>query len=435
MTALVLVCTALCLGGCSGSSDKGEILLVVESRLAAELQENVTQLATDMRAEHYKVQIEQSLPASAKPAEIRETLRKRWQGSSDLRGAILIGEFGAPFYNTAVDAGDPYWHDHLVDLYYMDLDGGWLDSNGDGVFDKHVSYTGGKLARVISWIVEGVPVLDRRSPEIWVSRIRAGTLYPLGNELDLYHDYFRRNHAYRTGAVKVPPRAFMVAPGSRFTASDWGARPAQLYPDVAISECQAEPSATLRKDLTDPQGWALGIVGSFSGPQVHKFSYYEGPKLDESWFQSPGGHLLIAEYSMLDHKPHDVTSKEIASLKPNVYFYQLLSSETGRHDQVGYLGGTYLFFGSGLGVIAGTQHSGAIGVPMLYEEFAEGKSLGEAWREAIVWSLKHNGPNLTQHWCDRDVKWDPSVDIYKAVLLGDGTLHLPSAGAAARPRQ
>jgi hypothetical protein len=91
----------------------------------------------------------------------------------------------------------------------------------------------------------------------------------------------------------------------------------------------------------------------------------------------------------------------------------------------GYLAGAYLFFGRGLVVIAGTQHSGAIGVPVLYDYLAEGQRLGDAWRRAIDWSLENAGETLVLQWCDSEEPWDPSADPYKAVLLGDGTLRLP----------
>ena len=86
-----------------------------------------------------------------------------------------------------------------------------------------------------------------------------------------------------------------------------------------------------------------------------------------------------------------------------------------------------MFFGKGLAAIAGTQHSGAIGVPVVYDALAEGVSIGNAWRRGIEWSLENAGPSLTFVWCDRNEPWDPSVDAYKAVLLGDGTLRLPAA--------
>ena len=120
-----------------------------------------------------------------------------------------------------------------------------------------------------------------------------------------------------------------------------------------------------------------------------------------------------------------MTSREIQSIRPNVLFYHLLTSEVGRHDKDGYLAGTYIFSGSGLAAIAGTQHSGSVGVPVLYDSLASGKDIGDAWKDAILWSIEHSGEQMEVYWCDRKEFWTEGKDPYKAVLIGDGTLRLP----------
>lgn len=427
------------LSGCAGPSKENEgggIHLVVEQRLAQPLDSSLSRYADDLRKEGYTVTIDDTLAGTATPAEIRSALQRRWREEPKLRGAIFVGEFGAPLYNLPERQGDPYWHDHLVDLYYMDLDGAWLDRDDNGVLDRHQSYEGRRFGRLLSAVAHRIPLgLDRRAPEIWVSRLRAGTLSALGDELALYHDYFARNHEYRNGGIdEAPIRAFVVAPQAKFSESGWGVRPSQLYDDVAISECISNPSEMARQYLSDRQGWAIGTVGSFSGPTMHKFDYIQGEGFDENLFKSLEGRQQIADYSVKEIDPWDFSAHDVAALKPNVFFYHVLSSETGRHDHENYLGGAYLFFGSGLAVIAGTQHSGAVGVPMLYDELAEEESIGDAWFNAIQWSMEQRGSSkLKFRWCDRDDPYDPSGDVYKAVLLGDGTLRVPRREGNSEP--
>lgn len=412
--------------GCSSGRDAPGIHVIVDERLTAPLQEELAQFEDNLAREGYAVETESLSAATATPEDIKAAIRARRQRTPSLNGVILVGGFAAPLFNKPAHQGDPYWHDHLADFYYMDLDGHWSDTDGDGVLDRHVSFGGGPIRRAASWMVERwLPAMDRRMAELWVSRIRADTLAPLGDELTLYRDYFARNHAHRTGqSPELPRRAFLVA-GKRQTVSDWGARPNLLFDEVAVSECTDDGSVRVREHLADAQGWTLGIIGSFSGPQVHKFHVREHIGYEETWFRSREGRALIAEYSLLEHAPWDLTSHEVARLAPRVSFYHVLSSETGRHDVPGYLAGAYLFFGRGLAVIAGTQHSGAIGVPVLYDFLAEGQRLGDAWRRAIDWSLENSGETLVLQWCDSQEPWDPSADPYKAVLLGDGTLRLP----------
>jgi hypothetical protein len=424
--SLLVGCTRVP-GGQHREAKEGGIHLIVEHRLVEPLDSSLKQFTRDLEDEGYAVTIDGTLDGMAKPQTIRAALQHRWRVPPRLHAAILIGEFGAPLFNVPRRQGDAYWHDHLVDLYYMDLDGAWEDTDGDGVLDRHQTYSGGRVARWMSAAVQRLPVgMDRRAPEVWVSRLRAGTLAKLGDELSLYRNYFARNHAERTAKVaSVPPRAFIVAEGARSSESDWGARPGKLYKDVVKSECVANGSVLVRQYLTDKKGWALGVVGIFSGPTMHKFDYLEGEGFDDILFKTREGRRQIAEYSLKERSPWDLTSAEVARMRPNVLFYQVLSSETGRHDHENYLGGAYLFFGSGLAVIAGTQHSGAIGVPVLYDELAKGQRVGDAWFDAIKWSLAHPGPTLTHRRCDREASYDPSIDAYRAVLLGDGTLRMP----------
>ena len=425
--AAFLAIVGLWLGGCSRKPLA--IHVVVEDRLSGPLAGSVATFAADLRDAGYAVTVDGSRSAAQSPDELREALRQAWLASGkSLDGVVLVGEFSAALFNVGFRQGDPYWHDHLADLFYMDVDGLWGDADANGVFDSHRSYGDGWLGSLGNWMAErGIASIDRRLPEFWVSRLRAGTMAPLGDELELYRDYFRRNHEYRTsGPGPIPPRAFVVGPGAKLSESGWGARPRRLYRDSSVKECTKTASSEVRGFLADPRGWSLGIVGSFSGPQVHKFQYYEGGGFDATQFATIEGRKLIAEYSAMRHDPWDLASPEIAQLRPKVLFYQLLSSETGRHDVPGYLGGAYVFFGSGLAAIAGTQHSGAIGVPVVYDALEEGDSIGNAWRRGIAWSIENAGPSLTVVWCDGSEPWDPSADAYKAVLLGDGSLRLPA---------
>jgi hypothetical protein len=408
-------------------------VVVIEDRLAASLQAPLVQFARDLEQEGYRVVIDSSLSARTTPLRIRELLRDQRRAEPQLAGAILIGEFPAPLYNDLSNQGDAYWHDHLADLYYMDLDGEWFDTDGNGVFDRHgeASHRGlaARLARGVGRLVGR----DRRLPEIWVSRLRAGTLRSLGDEVTLLRRYFERNHAYRTGTLAVPPARAFVAADSRVLASGWGARPRLLYRDVSAAECQPNTAKAIREFLASVPGYQLGIIGIASGPRIHHWDSTATDVVADTLWATPEGRRRITEHADQAHGG-DITSAEVAALEPRVLFYHILSSETGRHDYPDYLGGAYLFFGQGLAVLAGTQHSGTIGVPVLYQDLAAGLALGEAARRAISWSLAQETAGLTIGWCDRDEPWTPGRDIYRAVILGDGTLRLKASVDSEMPQ-
>jgi len=223
--------------------------------------------------------------------------------------------------------------------------------------------------------------------------------------------------------VLPPNRAFVVASIDVFK-SGWGARPKEIYTDVASVQSRNNSSDSLKKFLASIDGYEWGVINVFSGPRIHHFDYLEGSSFDPAWWNTKEGRGLIAKYSD-EIMPNDVSWLDVKAVKPKVLFYHLLSSETGRHDCTDYLAGTYIFTGLGLVAIAGTQHSGSIGVPALYESLASGKIIGEAWKDALNWSIEHSGEKITVYWLDQKNTSVEGKDPYKAVLIGDGTLKLP----------
>jgi hypothetical protein len=403
------------------------VLVLLEDRLAFPLRDSIEQYKSDLEKEGYQVIVYENINAIASPSEIKAVLQGEYKNNENLTGAILIGKLTAPLYNEKGRQGDPYWHDHLSDFYYMDFDGIWEDSNNNGVYDDHMEFPMYYVDRIIKRINRIFHVWrSRRVPEIWVSRLRADTLSSLGDEVTLFKDYFSKNHSYRAGKMPLPPRrAFVVAAGVEVLKSDWGVRPMKLYSDVAVFQCQNNSSAVLREFLSSRDGYEWGIINVFSGPRIHHFDYYEGGGFDSSWWRTKEGRALITKYSDEIHNPPDVTWLDVQNMKPKILFYNLLTSEVGRHDQIDYLAGAYIFTGWGLTAVAGTQHSGAVGSPILYESLAAGKTMGEAWKDALVWSIEHSGEKKTIHWCDRETTRIEGSVAYKAVLIGDGTLRLP----------
>jgi hypothetical protein len=411
---------ALLVAGSYGSAvGRHHVVLIVEERLAEPLSAAIAQFRADLAREGVTLELVDSLTADTPPPRLRGALQTMARTVS-LDGAILVGDFPAILFNQPGQQGDAYWHDHLADLYYMDLDGYWADADSNGVFETHRDRSGEGLDW--PWISGG-----DREPEIWVSRLRTGTLPGIGSELDLLRGYFARNHAYRTARERVEPRLFLVGAGIDLPSSDWGVRPAALYAPSQIDAvvCTDSSSTALRRFLSSGQRYEMGVINVFSGPRIHHFDVHEGEGYDPYWDRWPEGRRAVTEFSADVHAPYDISWKDVAEWQPRVSFYQILSSETGRHDQKNYLGGVYVFTGEGLAAIAGTQHSGAVGTPPLYADLAAGHTIGEAWRRALEYELERAGESARVDWCGAGIAEEPyGVWPAKAVLLGDGTLRL-----------
>ncbi len=402
---------------------KKRILILVENRLTKPLEASIKTYRKDLQNEGYSVEINSNVTDTTSCSVIRRILKKNYQKDYKLIGSVFIGKISAPLFNTTKDKGDPYWHDYLSDFYYMDLDGIWTDSNQDGVNDQHkdTNYD------FLNSIRREFNYNDNRTPEIWVSRIRADMLTDLGNEIVLLRKYFRKNHNYRTGKMDLPAhKAFVVSAGVKLKKSDWGAFPEKLYKNIDRQEFTDTLGNSLRRFLNSKDGYEWGVINVFSGPRIHHFSHFNN-EIDTKLWNTREGRKLIAEYSDKINTSNDVSWKDIISIQPKVLFYHLLTSEVGRHDFPNYLGGTYLFSGYGLVAIAGTQHSGSVGSKQLYDYIARGNSIGMSWKKALSYLTKISDDKIS-------IFYHPNVEerikagksIYKAVLLGDGTLKLPS---------
>ena len=403
-------------------SNNKKILVLIEKRLAEPLKESIETYKNDLQNEGYFVEVNSSVTELTAPSEIREIIKKYYYKDSSLVGAVFIGKIAAPLFNTEKDQGDPYWHDYLADFYYMDFDGIWEDNDGDGVNNKHSE----TYVEIWNKVKRKLKLSDNRVPEIWVSRIRADKLTDLGDEVTLIKKYFKKNHEYRTGKMSFPPhKAFVVSAGVNLSKSEWGAYPRKLYTDIDSVNFRPNLGDSLRKFLSSQEGYEWGIINVFSGPRIHHFSHFEN-EINPEWWKTREGRQRIADYSDKINSSNDVSWKDIKSIQPKVLFYHLLTSEVGRHDYPDYLGGMYIFTGLGLAAIAGTQHSGSVGTPVLYDYLAAGDNIGKAWKKALAYLVKHSEDRISIfYYPNSEQKIKAGKSNYKAVLLGDGTLKLP----------
>jgi hypothetical protein len=394
---------------------------MIENRLVSPLEQNLIQYKIDLENDGYTVFLDSTKTSLSTPIEIRTNLQKFYENDESLVGVVFIGNIQSPLYNDLSDEGDPYWHDYLADFYYMDLDGVWEDTNGNGVLDSHED-TGIKLWNKIR---KKLNLGNNRTPEIWVSRIKADNLFALGDEIVLLKNYFEKNHNYRTDKMKLPEkRAFVSSSGVDVLNSEWGAWPKKIYNEIHVDQFHEHQGDSLRKFLSDRDGYEWGIINAFSGPRIHHLDFFN-IKIDEKLWRTKEGRQQIADFSDKIMDPQDVGWNDVAEIQPNILFYHLLCSEVGRFDYPNYLAGIYIFSGSGLVAVAGTQHSGTVGIPILYEQLAKGKSFGESWKEALVWLEENQDDLRTIRYFPNDEQKSPiGESIHKAVLIGDGTLKL-----------
>ena len=325
-----------------------EVMIIVASGLETPLAPDLSRFAQDLEAEGYGVSTQ--VMTGGTPASLRALL----QSHPDLGGAIFVGAIPSAWYEMD-EWGGPH-EEFPLDLYYEDLNGTWTDSDGDGMFDGH---TGNVQA------------------EIWVGRIDAHAM-EFGGEVALLHDYFEKNHLYRTGGLAVPGRALV------FNDDDWQGSGTcgldAIYGDLTLVEDPAQTSAAYYRNR-------LGYGYEF----VHLMAH-----------SSPWGHAFKGPSGFLG----TVMAPEISEIDPQTVFVQLFACSNCRWTEPNCLGNWYLFGEDYCLLAIGSTKTGSmLSFEQFYEPMASGAIPGAAFRD----------------WFNSVGIYDPAWH-YGCVLLGDPTI-------------
>lgn len=174
------------------SSQKTEIMsrgkpinLLINSDIYPNISDSITQYIYDIALLGYVPEIHTI--SGGNPEDIKQWIKTQYQSGSN--GFVFIGDITAAW---AEVSGSQF----PCDLYYMDLDGSWTDTNNDGVYDKHEAGSGDM------------------APEIYVGRIYTESL-TYDTEAKMLNDYFNKVHAYRIGELSQPWH------GLEYVEEDW----------------------------------------------------------------------------------------------------------------------------------------------------------------------------------------------------------------------
>ncbi len=182
---------------------------------------------------------------------------------SELVGAVFIGNVPFAWYEYESAEGR---EEFPIELFLMDLDGTWVDSDTDHVYDGHTG---------------------DRAPEIWVGRINCAMM-TWGNEIYLTNNYLSKIHRYRTGGYSMPQKALA------YDDDDWSSFGDcdldYLYDTVVVvNSNNTTTAADFRNRLDDHYEWVQ--VNSHSSPWANTFknnSGYAGTVFNfEEWFADP----------------------------------------------------------------------------------------------------------------------------------------------------
>lgn len=341
-------CSVMMLDPLPADTSPSEILLVVEQSRFAELEDSLNQYARDISAEGGSVEI-RTFPSSGDPASLHAMISDR---GDSISGSFFVGDLPAVWYEQNA-FGKP--EEFPIDLYYMDLDAVWTDSDKDGKYDDH-------------------------SPlEIthYVSRIT-------GDNRELI-SYFSKLHNYRTGNYSYLGGAFIFKDEDWFDTyrgSSFGLD--RMYDSVRIRE---KASETLKDD------YLYNVA-------------YEGADYVYQWIHATPTSLYISDGSSYSTFRYS----EIEQYNTKGRFINMFNCKGARFTQanlaMAYLNGT----DTGLAVTGSTKVGGNY-YPL---EFHRTLTAGSSWGNAYKSWYNYFGRNDDEWFLGMIILGDPTLRIIDA---------------------
>jgi hypothetical protein len=351
-------------------TDFHNVAIIVESGLADSLDSDVTVFTTNLGHAGYTSFLYKVTGGT--PESLKALLQSAWT-AHQIEGALLVGDLPVPWYQIKVDPGNHNTYSEWpIDLFYMDLDGLWLDTmrydpvetlvrGSDHIYDAHAG---------------------RVAPEIYVARL---TPNGMGDPVELLHSFFQKDDAFRHDTASSSGRALV------FIDDDWTSWAEQWNRDVGLAfpnrNLYADPEITrasvFRTKLNTHYTW----VSVFAHAGSHAYGFY------------------YDQHQQMDY----FSGSEYTSQVPPADFYNHFACSFCRYTDTGYGGGRSVFTPShGLAALGSTRAGSMLYFDQFYSPLHAGRSLGGAYRDWFAW-LASNG-----YYSTESVYW-----FYGMTLLGD----------------
>lgn len=317
-----------------GDGRAGTVALLTEQNIAQSIAEEITQLTNNLTSEGYTVLSYQIDGGS--PEDLRNFLQGLY-ASDSIEGAFFIGDIPVAWFEIADDFNQYGYTDFPCELFFMDLDGTWLDTmnTGNGKYDGHQ----GEL-----------------SPEIYIGR-----LYPanLGDDTLLLQNYFKKDNAFRHDTLLLTQRALVFVDDDWIPwANQWADDVALLYPDTMnYWDAETTRASVYRTKLDTTQAWVS--VFAHSWPGGHQFAYNSGSSHD---------YYYASEYT---------------AQNPLTNFYNFFACSFSRYTESSNCGGSRAIFNQDYGLcsIGSTKTGSMLDFEYFYNWLGSGTNLGKAFKE------------------------------------------------------
>jgi hypothetical protein len=298
-----------------------DLAVIVQDSLSGGLMPSLDQYSADLRVKGKKVHVVSWVPGTA--AALRALIAAE-VNDYGVKGAFLIGNLPAAWY--AKRTFDTYDEEFPVDVYLMDLDATWTDTNADGKYESHSAL----------------------NADIFTSRAN-GTLAEL-------QAYFARLHTYRTTGSLVNQSAWV------FLDDDWSGYSSSL--PFGLNAIYTTTDSIYDKAETTAAAYMAKLTGT-------------GAEYVYQWIHSTPGTLYVRGTG-----GDTISVYDLRAANPKGSFYNLFDCEAARFTQLN-LGMTYVLGiqnGYGLASIGSTKLGGIYYAQPFHARLAAGETWGEAYR-------------------------------------------------------
>jgi len=299
-----------------------------------------------------------------------------YYNDEEIVSVTLIGDLPSAWFemfndfnNNGIQDPDEDWVEFPIDLFFSDIDGYWIDTDGDDIYDYHI---------------------EDVHPEIGVGRIKADNLTMPGmTEPEMINSYFQRNHLFRNGLIQDNDTALAYIDDDwAYWGPEYQAAMEFAYSDVELVHEINQTTASDYRENRIQVGYEFIQVHVHSGPDAHHFCEDNG----NTW--------------------NLVTNYQISYLQPKSHFYNLFACSNSRFTSPNNMGAMYVFGNEYcLGTLGSTKTGSMLWFEDFYEPLSLDNNIGEALRQ--WWEVSvDTGP---------DWMWERSW-FYGMIIQGDPTL-------------
>jgi hypothetical protein len=339
-------------------TDSSLVIVFVEDDIISDLSDEIALYNVTLKNSGYDTIIYQV--SGATPQDLKDTIITLVESGYNVTGTVLIGDLPTEWFH---HENDFYGSSEFpCDLYLMDLDGSWLDTDGDEMYDSH---TDGK---------------GDTAPEIFVGRIDASNIP--GNEINILKKYFSKVYDFWSGATNYTEY------GLTYTDQDW----ANIdYFRHDIQYAYEDYEAVWYPDV-DRDDYVLNRI-----PNTYEF-------IQLSCHSSSQGHSFA--------QGGWASNDEIREAPPNALFFNLFCCSSLRFTDYNCLGYSYILDTDtpSLTVVGSAKTGSMLDFRYFYEPIGDGLSFGTAFRKWFEYEYPYS---------ESDISW-----FYGMTILGDPTLIL-----------